>query len=239
MTSRVGEFVEIDGLKVELIRSSRRKTLSVEVGQGGVKVRAPERMRDFTIRKFLHLKRHWIERHLASMPAPVPPIEMANGGTLSLLGEHYHLQISEGRKQVFIDHNANIVVPVIASHLPVEQTVKRKLIKWYKQRAQDSLEQSVIAHAERMNGSRSIPKVKVRDYKRRWGSCDHRGDLSFNWRIVMAPQAVVDYVVVHELAHLQEFNHSKRFWRIVEQEMPDWRMQQQWLSQNGGHLYRF
>ena len=101
------------------------------------------------------------------------------------------------------------------------------------------LELRVHNQAGKMLTNGVTPKIKVRDYKRRWGSCDQRGDLSFNWRIIMAPERVMDYVVVHELAHLQEFNHSRRFWNIVEQEMSDWREQQRWLSDNGSLLYRF
>jgi len=100
------------------------------------------------------------------------------------------------------------------------------------------LETRVSNRIKQMLPNRKTPKIKVRDYKRRWGSCDHRGDLSFNWRIVMAPSNVIDYVVIHEIAHLKEFNHSVKFWRIVEQQMPDWKDQQQWLKTNGAVLYR-
>jgi hypothetical protein len=78
--------------------------------------------------------------------------------------------------------------------------------------------------------------VKVKAYKRRWGSCSSSGELSYNWRLVIAPAAVVDYVVAHEVAHLLEHNHSPDFWRIVKGLMPNYRVQQAWLNKNGGTL---
>ncbi|MEM7360989.1 MAG: SprT family zinc-dependent metalloprotease [Pseudomonadota bacterium] len=239
MTSKKrGEALLVDGLLFELVRSPRRKTLTVEVAQTGVKVRAPERMREATIYQFLRNKRRWIERHLADLPAPTPPLELETGAELRFLGETYRLRITSGRKSVHVDQG-ELVVPVVPSHLPREQTVKRKLVKWYKETAHQYLADRVARRAEAMFEHPTTATIKVRDYKRRWGSCDHRGDLSFNWRIMMAPETVIDYVVVHELAHLIEFNHSRRFWQIVEHQLPGWREQQQWLSKNGGHLYRF
>jgi predicted metal-dependent hydrolase len=149
------------------------------------------------------------------------------------------LLITEGQKAIYIDTNQQLVVPVSSRANSPEQALRNKLIKWYKKVAMRHLELRVHNQAGKMLTNGVTPKIKVRDYKRRWGSCDQRGDLSFNWRIIMAPERVMDYVVVHELAHLQEFNHSRRFWNIVEQEMSDWREQQRWLSDNGSLLYRF
>ena len=81
-------------------------------------------------------------------------------------------------------------------------------------------------------------RVSVRDQKTRWGSCSSKGDLSFNWRLVFAPQAVLDYVVIHELAHRREMNHSKRFWAIVAEYSPDYREHRRWLHENHRALRR-
>ena len=76
-------------------------------------------------------------------------------------------------------------------------------------------------------------RITIRDQKTRWGSCSGKGNLNFNWRLVLAPQKVLDYVVIHELAHRKEMNHSPRFWRLVEEAMPDYRQQKKWLKANG------
>ena len=82
-------------------------------------------------------------------------------------------------------------------------------------------------------------RIEIRDQRSRWGSCSTRGTLSFNWRLVLAPFEVLDYVVVHELCHLREPNHSRRFWRLVESRRPDWRVQREWLNEHGPELLAF
>jgi predicted metal-dependent hydrolase len=82
-------------------------------------------------------------------------------------------------------------------------------------------------------------RIQIRDQRSRWGSCSTRGTLSFNWRLVLAPFEVLDYVVVHELCHLREPNHSRRFWKLVEQRRPGWRAQRDWLHEHGPELLAF
>jgi predicted metal-dependent hydrolase len=82
-------------------------------------------------------------------------------------------------------------------------------------------------------------RIEIRDQRSRWGSCSTRGTLSFNWRLVLAPFDVLDYVVVHELCHLREPNHSRRFWRLVESRRPNWRTQRAWLHDHGPELLAF
>ena len=82
-------------------------------------------------------------------------------------------------------------------------------------------------------------RIEIRDQRTRWGSCSTRGTLSFNWRLVLAPFEVLDYVVVHELCHLREANHSRRFWKLVETRRPDWRVHRDWLHEHGPELLAF
>ena len=82
-------------------------------------------------------------------------------------------------------------------------------------------------------------RIEIRDQRTRWGSCSPKGTLSFNWRLVLAPFEVLDYIVVHELCHLREPNHSQRFWRLVASRRPDWRRHDRWLVRHGAELLAF
>jgi len=85
----------------------------------------------------------------------------------------------------------------------------------------------------------AVNRIQIRDQRTRWGSCSPAGNLSFNWRLVLAPFDVLDYVVVHEVCHLREANHSRRFWRLVESRRPEWREQKAWLDRHGPELLAF
>lgn len=240
-------------LEISVVRSARRKSLSIEVGHQGVKARAPITMRHSTVVSFVETKESWIRKHLANIPAQEPELVLESGASIELRGTPYRLEVVQGStKPVQISPYSaeaeclgTITVPIkrptkTSDSDSAERSTSNKLVRWFKSQANDRLTQRTAHFASKMDipNNKSLT-IKVRDYKRRWGSCDHRGALSFNWRIIQAPDDILDYVVVHELAHCHEFNHSKRFWAIVAEQMPDWKQRQQWLEFNGTRLYRF
>lgn len=113
--------------------------------------------------------------------------------------------------------------------------VREILEDWYKTRAEEVIARRVQHHADQLGWR--MPKVLIRNQKKRWGSCNAKGELRFNWRLVMLPLPVLDYVVVHEMAHLKVLNHSPRFWALVEQIMPDYKARHQALHELGMGLY--
>lgn len=116
---------------------------------------------------------------------------------------------------------------------PLSETEQRL----YRDKAREIFEQKVSYYAQMMGVS--YGRIAIRDQKTRWGSCSGEGNLNFNWRLIFAPAGVLDYVVVHELAHRKEMNHSPRFWRVVEDTMPEYRKYQKWLKENGRGLHRY
>ena len=112
--------------------------------------------------------------------------------------------------------------------------IEGRLHEWYRLLALETLRDRVAHFAGQL--SVTAKSVKVRTYKRRWGSCSAKGELSFNWRLIMAPGDVVDYVAAHEVAHLVHHNHSSEFWAVVARLLPGYRVQQTWLHKNDGLL---
>ncbi len=233
--------LSIDGLEIQLVRSKRR-TLGLELSPTGIKARAPLRMSEQAVIEFVKVKRGWINKHLGSMP-PSPTdntVELTQGAPLKLRGQTFNLDIKQGSRQKVRIQGNHLIVPVQHSKTPLQTRVKNKLTKWYKDVAQQELHTRARYYAMQMNvPERRTDQIYVRDYKRRWGCCDSNGKLSFNWRILQAPTAVSDYVVIHELAHCHEFNHSQRFWRIVAKQMPEYQQHEQWLTEHGHTLYQF
>jgi len=115
-----------------------------------------------------------------------------------------------------------------------QSSLKRVLENFYRSRAREHLTDCAEAFADSME--LSYDRIELRNQRTRWGSCSTNGVLSFNWRLVMAPPDVIDYVVVHELAHLQESDHDERFWRLVEAEIPEYRELSDWLDANSVDL---
>ncbi|MDD2251326.1 MAG: M48 family metallopeptidase, partial [Candidatus Cloacimonetes bacterium] len=115
-----------------------------------------------------------------------------------------------------------------------KQVVKETLIKWYRQCFTEVVEERIEKYSLYL--SVSPRKVVVKDQKTRWGSCSEKGNINLNWRLVMAPIEIIDYVVVHELCHLRIMNHSKDFWNLIESILPNYRESRGWLKVNGSSL---
>jgi predicted metal-dependent hydrolase len=113
-------------------------------------------------------------------------------------------------------------------------TVSEVLNWWLRCRARDLLNVKVETYAAKLGVSYN--QVKINKARTRWGSCSHRGNLNFNLKVIMAPEPVIDYIVIHELCHLKEMNHSRRFWNIVEKYCPDWRGRREWLEKHEAEL---
>lgn len=186
------EIVEIAGLSVLLVRSSR-KTLAVQVrADGTVIARAPLRMSKERILGFLSEKASWICMQQGKMQ-----------------------ERERMRQQACI-------------HLDAKQE------KELRERAKSVLTQRVGYFARQIGVT--YGKITVRDQKTRWGSCSQAGNLNFNFRLILAPPEVLDYVVVHELCHRRQMNHSAQFWQEVAQVLPDYRARKAWLTENGWRL---
>lgn len=197
-----------------LIRSDRR-TISLQVERNGsVVVRAPKRMARREIDAFLAGKADWLSRALTqvrSQSARFPPLVLKQGAALPWLDGALILNL-EPRKGVKLED--------LTLHLPQEHS-DTALERWCRERAREHFGER-ISHFSALMGV-APTGLRITGARTRWGSCTAKDSLNLTWRLMLCPRAQVDYVVVHELAHIRQKNHSPAFWREVEAVLPDWR----------------
>ena len=226
------EFVKGDGFLAEVIRTGRRKTASVRVQEGKVSVAVPQSLSDLRIEALLEKKARWIREKLLlqEKAEPVTPKEYVSGESFTYLGRNYRLKVESGKPVSVKLKQGRLWVRVPGGRNNPEK-VKAALTQWYRTHAEQKLKEKAERYAEIIGVSPSA--VGIKTFKSRWGSCDNRGLVQFNWKVIIAPNRIVDYLVVHELCHLKQHNHSPKFWKCVESVFPDYRGCREWLKENG------
>ncbi|MER3481995.1 MAG: M48 family peptidase [Meiothermus sp.] len=216
-------------LHFHIRRSTRRRTVGITVDHQGVRVAAPKRMPLDRVVELVGTKAPWIAQKLAELKSHrEPPKRFVNGETYPYLGRRVQLEVNP--------HPHRNPVALRGNVLEVRSDDPRSALEsWYKARAQEVIRRRVELYCEELGWK--VPPVLVRNQKKRWGSCNAKGELRFNWRLVMAPLPLLDYVVIHEMAHLKVLNHSPRFWRLVERIMPDYKERHKALNELGPGLY--
>ena len=219
-------------------RSARRKkTVAVTVDSAGnVLVVAPLRLATDRLDAIVRRKADWIarRRRRAETHGPPPaPREFVSGESVRYLGRHYRLKVrpaetGDAKLRGGWLHVPARVGPQQAAH------VRAALIAWLRRRAAERLPERVAAW--RAKAGVSLPRVVVADQRKRWGSCDQRGTIRLNWRVVQAPMRLVDYVVVHELVHLRHRGHGRDYWQAVGRVMPDYERRREDLRQCGAWM---
>ena len=116
------------------------------------------------------------------------------------------------------------------------EAIKQLLEQWYRMQAKKRIEERVHYYTHRYDFGKQVNRIVIKDQKSRWGSCSNKCNLNFNFRLILAPDEILDYVVVHELCHLLHMNHSAEFWRAVERIRPNYEAERDWLRQNGSLL---
>ena len=213
-----------------LIRSSRR-TLALEIKPDAtLVVRAPRRTPMKQIHHFIASHGDWISRKQAETIArPKPRVkQFIEGEEFLLQGKPCNLRLVAAPAQD-VDFDGSLLLSISA--LP---QARELVVKWYKVRAREAFSERVEKHAAVMGCYPAA--LRITSPRRRWGSCGATGSLNLNWRLVMAPREVIEYVVVHELAHLKHRHHGRDFWDFVEAFAPAYRRARLWLRDNGHTL---
>ncbi len=177
---------------------------------------------------FVESRRDWLLARLAAQPQQYP---LSDGATIPLHGTpHLIRHAPEARRGVWVE-NGIIHVSGLPEHLP------RRLLDWLKAEARKEITAQVGKFAD--SAGVKPGRISIRDTRSRWGSCNHKGDLSFSWRLALAPSFVLDYVVAHEVAHMAELNHGPRFWALVSRLISDVAGAKSWLRRHGAELHRY
>jgi predicted metal-dependent hydrolase len=209
-------------------RRARRIALRVDERNGEVRLVLPRFVSQAEGLAFARQKAPWIVRQIAALPPRVP---FAPGALVPYLGRLRRIRHdATGRGTVLVEDGEIVVAGE-------ERFLARRLTDWLRRTARRTLAERATRLACRLD--KRVTSVRIRDTRSRWASCSSDGLMSFSWRLMLAPEDVIDYVVAHEVAHLVELNHGPRFWRLVSDLCPDHRTARRWLKDNGTALHRF
>lgn len=212
----------------DYIERSKRKTLSLTVlKNGNVIVKAPISMKDEIINRFVEEKQAWIREKLSSIKETQNKFEdIISGSKVMIYGNKYTV-LKADIKQIQTSNNFEFVVPNKFEGEKHQKSIQT----WFKKLAKKVLAER-LAFIENRIGLKSA-SLKIGDSRGRWGSCNSYGNIILNYRVVMLPPAIIDYVIVHELCHLLELNHSKKFWQNVARFLPNYEIQRKNIKEFG------
>lgn len=222
-------------LPVEIVRRKGMKNIILRLSKtkDRVIISANPRKSLSSIREFYDLSRSWIEKQLDKTTVTQPEIQKIFYPQMSLniAEKAYHIAHQESRRRRFDHQDDKLVI-----HGPLEAFPT--LLKAYlRDHLKEKCENWSDYFAKRLQVK--VNRVTIKDVQTRWGSCSIQGNLNYNWRLVFAPDIILEYVCAHEVAHLVHMNHSTAFWAVVETLYPDHREARQWLKQHGSSLYAY
>lgn len=225
-------------------RSLRAAKVRIVVKPGKVEVVAPLKALEANIHQFVLSQRQWVIQALAKMAAAAQIANLApqryhDGVQVPYQGGYFRLTLKPSKlKRIKIEFNAGFIA-LMPDTLPAREQselLRTALINWFKKQARIQVDLQITKHAGKHNlHPRSI---SIKQQKSRWGSCGAHNDIAINWLLLLAPSEILEYVVVHELCHILEKNHSPRFWALVADHLPNYRQHRRWLKTHGDQLMK-
>lgn len=216
-------------IEIDKIIRTKRKSIAIQITDDArLVVRAPYNANERAIMEVILKHKNWIEKKRRAIEARDPkfsPKEFVNGEGFLYLGRYYKLRIVDHQKEPLKFENQFYL-----SRTAIPEA-KKIFVEWYKKMARKIISERVQWFARKRGFEYN--EVNITNAQKRWGSCSSNKNLNFSWRLIMAPLPVIDYVVIHELVHLAEKNHSRDFWIKIKMLMPDYEKHKEWLKQNG------
>ncbi|HEC59683.1 hypothetical protein LCGC14_1835450 [marine sediment metagenome] len=229
------QTIQGDGFTVSVVKSSRRKTTALKIKNGEVTIHMPTRQSIAIARQFVEQKTPWIQQKLQHQAhQTLPEKQFITGEILLFLGKPYSLQLISAERKTTVIKTAQTIELHGRLNSLSKTAIRTALLTWYKQQAELYLRsQSAFLSSQTGLSPRSIA---IKTYKARWGSCRINGDIQYNWKLILAPPEIIDYVITHELCHLKQHNHSAAFWQLVQTHCPQFKTARLWLKNNGASL---
>jgi len=239
-------------LDYQLIRSGRRKTIALQVSNAQVIVRAPKFVETSFVDNLIQSKLQWLKEKIAQQKQntllnPSFSEQFSSENTqqkpsIYIDGVPNTIIIVYGRQNVIHDLQEHSLTVVLNSRYEsydrhsevIVSKIKSQIEGWFKARIEAYIQQNLVVFSQQM--SLYASSFKVRKYKARWGSCNSRSELSFNYLLKMLPTWVVDYVIIHELCHIKHMNHSTKFWQLVAVYCPEYQNAKNWMQKNQSYL---
>jgi predicted metal-dependent hydrolase len=217
-------------------RSDRARHARIVVDAEGVEVVIPRRMSLRHVEPFVEQKRPWIERTLRRIrnAEARAGIRLEDGGSVPYLGRELALRVRVEPRRVRPHVALRGDELRVAVGEPGREPLRDALEAWYRRRAREEVAPRLDAACAR--AGTGYKRLSIRGQRTRWASCSSSGAMSFNWRLLLAPEEILDYVVEHEVAHLEVLDHSPRFWRLVARRSPRYKQHERWLRRHGPAL---
>lgn len=224
--------MKVSGIDVA-IKKSARKTISIFVERdGSVSARVPEKLSGDEIKQIIKSKEYLIHKHLAEwtqLNESKIIREYINGQSFLYLGRNYRLKFVEESIDGLILRNGRFLI-----NKSNRSNAKELFVHFYREKLKEKILPIIKKYKDKMGVHPN--NIKVMELQNRWGSCSPKGNVHFHWKCAMAPYDVLNYIVVHELAHLIHINHTKAFWNEIDKILPRYDKQMQWLKLNGAGM---
>ena len=230
-------------LEVNIVKMNR-KTMAIHLSEDDIViVKAPKGISDKIVMDFVHSKKDWIyERYIRRQQEEATRIRFCQGSKIAFAGDYLSISLvvkESIRGKHLVKYNPISKELTIFSkniNLQEEELIREVVRRWYIQEARTAIEEKAKYYANIFGVT--YEKISIKEQKSVWGSCSGKRNLNFNFKLIMMPEEILDYVVIHELAHLLEMNHSPRFWIRVESLCPNYRYYKDWLKVEG-YKYKF
>lgn len=225
----------------EIIKK-KKKNIGITIGKDGrVVVTSPLFVEDYYIQEIMYKRSAWVISKIKLMKEKkIDQREMKylDGDMLPYIGHNYPLEIVERNlKNGKVEFNGELIRAIISPDMDGEKRlneIKSTLIKWYREEALKLFKERTSYYSNILGVCPN--NIRIKEQRTLWGSCSSKNNINYNWKLIMAPLYILDYIVVHELCHLKHRDHSKNFWALVEKTMPDYKIKRKWFKENGNSL---